>query len=180
MELATEEFNGIGNDRHNEKAQRRQFPLEINHGHKGADENHTFLHHQDEIIHDGSLQRRDVVGEITHDFPGAAAVVVGNRKFLQMVIQRISKVRDNSLTDVAHEESVAEGADGADEEGEDDGCDDEIEHLQVSIFQHLINHVADDPRHDEVGHRHQDHHDHGNTEQLLVRQKVFQKPFVAA
>ena len=67
-----------------------------------------------------------------------------------MMIQRISKILDDSLSDVSHEVAVSKGGDRADEEGHKDRHDDEIEHGKVLVIQHLIDDILDDPRHDQV------------------------------
>ena len=79
MELFPKEFDRIRNERYDHKAEHRQFPLQVNHGNERTDENSAFLHQLDEIIHDGCLQRRNVIRQVAHDVPGAAAIIVGDR-----------------------------------------------------------------------------------------------------
>ena len=79
VELSPKEFDRVRNERYDHKAEHRQFPLQVNHGNERTNENRAFLHQLDEIIHDGCLQRRNVIRQVTHDVPGAATVIVGNR-----------------------------------------------------------------------------------------------------
>ena len=85
-----------------------------------------------------------------------------------MMIQRISKILDDSLPDVSHKIAVPKGGDRADEEGHKDRHDDEVEHGKVLVIQHLIDDILDDPRHDQVRPRYEQHEEHGNKKQLPV------------
>ncbi|CUP62259.1 Uncharacterised protein [Bacteroides xylanisolvens] len=84
------------------------------------------------------------------------------------MIQRISKIPDDNLPDVSHEVAMSEGGDRADEEGHKDRHDDEVEHAKVLVIQHLIDDILDDPRHDQVRARYEQHEEHGNKKQLPV------------
>ena len=79
VELFPKEFDRIRNERYDHKAEHRQFPLQVDHGNERTDENGAFLHQLDEIIHDGCLQRRNVIRQVAHDVPGAATIIVGDR-----------------------------------------------------------------------------------------------------
>ena len=150
MQFLSEKFNDIGNHRHNHETQRRQFPLQIHHGNERADKNGRFLHENNEIVDNRRLERLDVIREIAHDLPGAAAVVIGNGQLLQMREKARPKVGDDALADEAHEIAMAECRDAANGKNDENGDDDRIEHLHIFIRQHLVDHVLDDPRHDEI------------------------------
>ena len=54
------------------------------------------------------------------------------------MIQRISKILDDSLPDVSHEVAVPKGGDRADEEGHKDRHDDEVEHAKPDPAIYLL------------------------------------------
>ena len=76
VQLSSKETNRTGNQRNNDQAQYSQFPLKINHGHKGADKYGAFLYKGHKIIYNGRLQSRYIIGKITHDFTGSSAVII--------------------------------------------------------------------------------------------------------
>ena len=90
MEFPAEEFDGHRHQRHNDKAENGELPLEVNHGGKGTDENSSFLYQHNEIGGHGRLQGANVVGEITHDFTGTPFIKVGNGQLLQMLVELVS------------------------------------------------------------------------------------------
>lgn len=61
VELLAEELDGEGYERNDDKTENRQFPLEVDHGSKGPDEDCPFLHHLDEVIDDGCLESGNIV-----------------------------------------------------------------------------------------------------------------------
>ena len=179
VELLAEELDGEGYERNNDKTENRQFPLEVDHGSKGPDEDCPFLHHLDEVIDDGCLESGNIVRQITHDIARSSAVVVSDRQLLQVMVQSVSEVHDDGLPYIPHEVSVAECRQGADEECTHDGDDDDVKHPEVLAFEHLIDDILDDPRDHKVRQRYHDHEDHGYEKQLPVRPEIGQKPLVA-
>ena len=116
MQFSAEKLNHIRNQRHDDETKHGQLPLQINHRRKGADKNRAFLYKRNKIHHDGRLQRSNIISQITHDIPRTAAIIVGNRQNLQVMVENITDIHNNRLSDIPHQISMPESRERPDKE----------------------------------------------------------------
>ena len=175
LELLAEDVHRLSHERHSDQRDQREFPIEIEHQDDGTDENRSFRHKFDELVDQGALQSLHIIRRIAHDLARLHFIEIGQWHALELPEKRLAQINDNALPDIRNKIALPIIEDAAEEKDDDDAAGDEVQHAELALRQHLVDHILDDPRHIEVRRRRHDDAEDGHDETLQIGLDIFQQ-----
>ena len=168
LQLAAKNLHGKAHQWDGHQSQETQLPVQVNHHAQGAYQDGALRHQLNEIVHNGALHGRHIIGDVAHNRAGLLPVIVGQRHLLEFPEQHAAHIDDDPLPHIGHQIAlpVVEHATG--EHDHQNACRNQVQHQHILGHEHIVNHVLDNPRQVKIGTgRHNNAH-HRSCQTLLV------------
>ena len=178
LDLASEDLHCLSNHWNNDKCQERELPVEVEHENKGANENAALRHEVNEVVHEGRLNRSDIIRNIAHDLARLVTVIVRERHPLEFAEHDLAHIDDNLLSDVGDEIRLPKVKNPAQEEDDNDADADGVQQRHVLVGKHVVDHILDDPRDVEIRSRGEDNAHDREREFIHVRPHIGKQSLV--
>ena len=168
-QLPAEGDDGIGGDGKDDESDDREPPVTVEDYEDEADYGEGVLQYRGERIGDRALDEGDVVRDAGDDGAGGSLVEKGEGLHLEALEDEVPDVRDDLLSDEAHEVCLEVVAGALCEDEEDDAERDDEQHGAVLFEEYLVHDGLHQIGHEAVRAAHEGHEDHGEDELHPVR-----------
>ena len=178
FQLAAKNLHGLPDQRNNNQSQQGQFPIQVNHHDNRTNENGTFSHHLNQLIHQRRLNSRHIIGDIAHGFPSLMFVKIRHGHTLELAEHHFPHVNDHFLPDVGHQIGLSIVKYSANQEDHHNADADNVQHHHIFVRQNLIHHVLDNPGQIKVTSRCHHNADNGQPQAFQIRPDILQKALI--